>query len=63
MVTYKGTPTTRKDIQRLEMESGQYNVLLTTYDYVMKVCGGCGGGGGRVGVVLVERWRKGYGGG
>lgn len=37
VVTYKGTPATRKDIQRLEMESGQFNVLLTTYDYVMKV--------------------------
>lgn len=37
VVTYKGTPTTRRDIQRQEMESGQFNVLLTTYDYVMKV--------------------------
>lgn len=37
VVTYKGTPMTRKDIVRQEMESGQYNVLLTTYDYVMKV--------------------------
>ncbi|CAM9437664.1 unnamed protein product, partial [Scytosiphon promiscuus] len=36
VVTYKGTPATRKDIQREEMGSGQYNVLLTTYDYVMK---------------------------
>ncbi len=36
VVTYKGTPTTRRDIQREEMGSGQYNVLLTTYDYVMK---------------------------
>ncbi|CAN0349372.1 unnamed protein product, partial [Ectocarpus sp. 13 AM-2016] len=36
VVTYKGTPATRRDIQREEMGSGQYNVLLTTYDYVMK---------------------------
>jgi SNF2 family DNA or RNA helicase len=36
MVTYKGPPQTRKDIFKQEMSSGQYNVLLTTYEYVMK---------------------------
>lgn len=43
VVTYKGTPATRRDIQREEMGSGQYNVLLTTYDYVMKARHGRGG--------------------
>jgi SNF2 family DNA or RNA helicase len=37
MVTYKGPPQTRKAIFKQEMSSGQYNVLLTTYEYVMKV--------------------------
>ena len=43
VITYKGTPTTRRDIQREEMGSGQYNVLLTTYDYIMKARVGRGG--------------------
>jgi len=29
---YKGSPSVRKDIFRNEMSSGQYNVLLTTYE-------------------------------
>lgn len=36
LVQYKGSPEERKQIYKEEMESGQYNVLLTTYDFVMK---------------------------
>ncbi|KAF0684112.1 Aste57867_23899 [Aphanomyces stellatus] len=36
MVVYKGHPQARKDIFRLEMASVQFNVLLTTYEYIMK---------------------------
>ena len=36
LVQYKGTPEARKNIFKEEMDSGQYNVLLTTYDFVMK---------------------------
>ena len=36
LVTYKGVPQLRKDIFREEMASGQFNVLLTTYEYIMK---------------------------
>ncbi len=37
LVQYKGAPEERKQIYKEEMESGQFNVLLTTYDFVMKV--------------------------
>ncbi|KAH9134500.1 hypothetical protein LEN26_006784 [Aphanomyces euteiches] len=36
LVVYKGHPQARKDIFRLEMASVQFNVLLTTYEYIMK---------------------------
>ncbi|RHY40775.1 hypothetical protein DYB30_005961 [Aphanomyces astaci] len=36
LVVYKGHPQARKDIFRLEMASMQFNVLLTTYEYIMK---------------------------
>eukprot|EP00172_Hildenbrandia_rubra_P000629 Plantae.Rhodophyta-Hildenbrandia_rubra.ctg1340.p1 GENE.Plantae.Rhodophyta-Hildenbrandia_rubra.ctg1340~~Plantae.Rhodophyta-Hildenbrandia_rubra.ctg1340.p1 ORF type:complete len:1089 (-),score=231.07 Plantae.Rhodophyta-Hildenbrandia_rubra.ctg1340:3890-6700(-) len=35
-VVYRGNPETRKRIQRLEILTGQYNVLLTTYEFVVK---------------------------
>ncbi len=35
-VVYKGAPDDRKRIFRDEVESGQLNVLLTTYEYIMK---------------------------
>lgn len=35
-VVYKGDPTTRKNIQLYEMAAGNYNVLLTTYEFVVK---------------------------
>ena len=35
-VVYKGTPPVRKQMYREEVESGQFNVLLTTYEYIMK---------------------------
>lgn len=36
LVQYKGTPDDRRAIYKEEMESGQFNVVLTTYDYIMK---------------------------
>ena len=36
LVVYKGAPAIRKDIFKEEMASGQFNVLLTTYEYIMK---------------------------
>ena len=35
-VVYKGTPPVRKQMYRDEVEGGQFNVLLTTYEYIMK---------------------------
>eukprot|EP00178_Gracilaria_changii_P014001 TRINITY_DN396_c0_g2_i1.p1 TRINITY_DN396_c0_g2~~TRINITY_DN396_c0_g2_i1.p1 ORF type:complete len:1507 (+),score=242.53 TRINITY_DN396_c0_g2_i1:1514-6034(+) len=35
-VVYKGDPTTRKSIQLYEMQGGNYNVLLTTYEFIVK---------------------------
>jgi SNF2 family DNA or RNA helicase len=35
-VVYKGTPTVRKSLFKEEVESGHFNVLLTTYEYIMK---------------------------
>lgn len=36
LVVYKGHPQVRKEIHRQEMASCQFNVLLTTYEYIMK---------------------------
>ena len=36
VVQYKGAPGTRKDIFKAEMSHGRFNVVLTTYEYVMK---------------------------
>jgi SNF2 family DNA or RNA helicase len=36
VVTYKGNPQTRKDIYTHEMEHGQFNVVITTYEFIMK---------------------------
>jgi SNF2 family DNA or RNA helicase len=35
-VVYKGAPDERKRVFRDEVESGLLNVLLTTYEYIMK---------------------------
>lgn len=35
-VVYRGDPATRKNIQLYEMHGGNYNVLLTTYEFVVK---------------------------
>eukprot|EP00428_Durinskia_dybowskii_P083329 CAMPEP_0170441350 /NCGR_PEP_ID=MMETSP0117_2-20130122/46848_1 /TAXON_ID=400756 /ORGANISM="Durinskia baltica, Strain CSIRO CS-38" /LENGTH=1297 /DNA_ID=CAMNT_0010701887 /DNA_START=433 /DNA_END=4327 /DNA_ORIENTATION=+ len=35
-VVYKGAPDERKQLFKDEVESGQFNVLLTTYEYIMK---------------------------
>jgi hypothetical protein len=35
-VVYKGTPPVRKQMYKEEVEGGQFNVLLTTYEYIMK---------------------------
>eukprot|EP01041_Mallomonas_annulata_P001914 gene1914-3715_t len=35
-VIYKGTPLIRKQIYKDEVENGLFNVLLTTYEYIMK---------------------------
>jgi SNF2 family DNA or RNA helicase len=36
VVVYKGAPGVRKEIQREEMAGSQFNVLLTTFEFVMK---------------------------
>ena len=36
VVQYKGPPGVRKDVYRSEMAHGRFNVVLTTYEYVMK---------------------------
>jgi ATP-dependent helicase STH1/SNF2 len=36
VVQYKGNPEERKQIYRDDMDAGQFNVLLTTYDFVIK---------------------------
>jgi ATP-dependent helicase STH1/SNF2 len=33
---HKGTPPVRKQMYKEEVEGGQFNVLLTTYEYIMK---------------------------
>jgi len=35
-VVYKGIPDDRKRLYKEHVESGQLNVLLTTYEYIMK---------------------------
>jgi SNF2 family DNA or RNA helicase len=35
-VCYKGTPGIRKQIYREQVHAGQFNVLLTTYEYIIK---------------------------
>jgi SNF2 family DNA or RNA helicase len=35
-VVYKGTPTLRKVLYKEEVEQGNFNLLLTTYEYIMK---------------------------
>ena len=35
-VIYKGIPQVRKQIYKDEIESGRFNLLLTTYEYIMK---------------------------
>lgn len=35
-IAYKGNPNQRRDIQMKEMRHGTFNVLLTTYEYVIK---------------------------
>eukprot|EP00939_MAST-03C_sp_MAST-3C-sp1_P005213 g5213.t1 len=36
VVVYKGVPDKRKLLYKTEMKQGMYNVLLTTYDFVMR---------------------------
>ncbi|KAL7679180.1 putative bromodomain, helicase, Helicase/SANT-associated domain, snf2, ATP coupling [Plasmopara halstedii] len=36
LVVYKGAPQVRKELYKQEMASCQFNVLLTTYEYIMK---------------------------
>lgn len=35
-VVYRGTPATRKQIFKDEIENRQFNILFTTYEYIMK---------------------------
>jgi SNF2 family DNA or RNA helicase len=35
-VVYKGVPEVRRQIFKDEVEPGNFNVLLTTYEYIMK---------------------------
>jgi ATP-dependent helicase STH1/SNF2 len=35
-VVYKGTPNQRREIQMTEMRHANFNVLLTTYEYIIK---------------------------
>ncbi len=36
VVCYKGTPGQRKDVYRDQVKNGHFNVLLTTYEYIIK---------------------------
>ena len=36
VICYKGTPGQRKDIYREQVKNGHFNVLLTTYEYIIK---------------------------
>lgn len=35
-VVYKGSPAVRKKIYSSQIQSGKFNVLLTTFEYIMK---------------------------
>lgn len=35
-VCYKGTPTQRRDLYKDEVRAGHFNVLLTTYEYIIR---------------------------
>jgi ATP-dependent helicase STH1/SNF2 len=35
-VVYRGTPGVRRDIQQNEIRHGNFQVLLTTYEYIIK---------------------------
>lgn len=35
-VCYKGTPSQRKEIYRDQVSAGQFNILLTTYEYIIR---------------------------
>ena len=36
VIVYKGTPTQRRDLYKNDVRNGQFNVLLTTYEYIIK---------------------------
>lgn len=36
LVCYKGTPNVRRDIYKDQVRAGHFNVLLTTYEYIIK---------------------------
>lgn len=36
VIVYKGTPTQRREMFKSEVRNGQFNVLLTTYEYIIK---------------------------
>ena len=36
LVCYKGTPTIRRDIYKDQVRAGHFNVLLTTYEYIIR---------------------------
>ena len=36
LVCYKGTPIIRRDIYKDQVRAGHFNVLLTTYEYIIK---------------------------
>lgn len=36
MICYKGTPDIRKDIQKKQIKHRDFQVLLTTFDYIIK---------------------------
>lgn len=35
-MVYKGTPDVRKQLFKEEVEHGEFNLLLSTYEYIMK---------------------------
>jgi hypothetical protein len=36
VINYKGTPAQRKEIYKEQVQNGHFNVLLTTYEYIIK---------------------------
>ena len=36
MISYKGNPAQRRALQQGELRMGQFQVLLTTYEYIIK---------------------------